>query len=226
MLELREVTKIFNPGRPNEFTALDGISLDIPLGATTALKGPSGSGKTTLLSIIGCMARPTSGTVHLDGELLSSLPERHMAHVRRKTFGFVFQSFNLIKGLTALENILVPALPLGEPRSAIQARADDLLERFRIASKAGQKVESLSGGEKQRVAVARALVNNPRILIADEPTAHLDTALAGEFLAYLGELAAEGRTILLSSHDPLALSSGFIGHTAELRDGRVVGAAR
>lgn len=222
-IDVRDVRKIFNQGRPDAFEALKSLRLSLERGRATAFKGPSGSGKTTLLSLIGCMARPTSGRILLDGREITSLPERFMAQVRRSTFGFMFQGFNLIRGLSLLENILLPTYPRAEGHKTARLRAEALLERFGITAKAGQRVELLSGGEKQRAALARALVNTPRVLIADEPTAHLDTALAEELLGFLAGLKAEGLTILVASHDPLVLCSGLVDRVIELRDGRIVG---
>jgi putative ABC transport system ATP-binding protein len=222
MIELQGITKTFNQGRPNEFTALRGIDLALNSERTIVFKGPSGSGKTTLLSIIGCMARPTSGRARLNGREITSLPERFLTEIRRKTFGFIFQSYNLIKGITALENTMIPAYPTGIKHRVIREKAMDLLRNLRIDSKANQKVEHLSGGEQQRTAMARALINDPAIIIADEPTAHLDTDLAGEFMDMLGGLKEEGRIILIASHDPLVYESPMLDQTVSLRDGLIV----
>jgi putative ABC transport system ATP-binding protein len=222
VIGLQDVGKVFNEGRPNEYVAIGGVDLAFERGRITALKGPSGSGKTTLLTLIGCLARPTHGRISLDGEIVSSLPERFLTGIRRRRFGFVFQQFNLIKGLTALDNVLLPAYPLGEPRPALSARALALFERFRLAHRAQARVEWLSGGEQQRVAIARALINHPDILIADEPTANLDSRLAQEFLELLAALNASGLTVLLTSHDPKVLESGLMDRIVTLQDGRVV----
>ena len=215
------VTKVFNQGKVNEFTAIRAINLRIELGKVTVLKGPSGSGKTTALSIIGAMAKPTSGRVHLFEQEITSLPERFLAAIRRTHFGFVFQHFNLIKGLSALENVMIPAYPSGEPRSSLQARAVRLLEGFNLGSKTGAKVEWLSGGEAQRVTIARALINNPKVVIADEPTAHLDSKLSREFMEIVGQLKLEGRTVLIASHDPLVFETGNVDRIIGFRDGRI-----
>ena len=222
VIGLQDVGKVFNEGRPNEYEAIVGIRLCFERGRISALKGPSGSGKTTLLTLAGCLARPSRGRVTLDGEIVSSLPERFLTGIRRHRFGFVFQQFNLIKGLTALDNVLLPAYPLGEPRAALQERALALFERFRLTDRARAHVEWLSGGEQQRVAIARALINQPDILIADEPTANLDSRLAQEFLDLLAGLNASGLTVLLTSHDPKLLESGLMQRIVTLQDGRVV----
>ena len=222
MIELREVSKAFNQGQPNECRALREVSLRLERGGITVFKGPSGSGKTTLLTLIGCLARPTAGRITLDGRLLSNLPERFLTEVRRHTFGFVFQQFNLIRGLTVLDNVMLPAFPTGRPRRELECQAEALLERLQLAHRRSAQVEWLSGGEQQRVAICRALINDPEMLIADEPTANLDSRLAREFLGILESLAAEGRSILLTSHDTLVTESAVVDHVVEMRDGRIV----
>jgi putative ABC transport system ATP-binding protein len=224
MIELKDIRKVFNSGKPNEFAAVQGISLSIQAGKATVLKGPSGSGKTTLLSLIGCMARPTEGRIMLFDREITSLPERFLTDIRRKTFGFIFQQFNLIKGITALENAMLPAYPTGEAFSSIRKRAIHLFDLFNIASKAHSKAEWLSGGEAQRVTIVRALMNNPTIIIADEPTAHLDTKLSLEFMDILGKLKEDGKTLLLASHDPLVYESRVVDRVVNVRDGRIEGA--
>lgn len=222
MIELFDVRKVFHMNRPNEFTALHGVSLNISINRNTVLKGPSGSGKTTLLSIIGCMARPTSGRIVLNEREITSLPERFLTEIRRKTFGFIFQHFNLIRGVTAIENVMMPAFPEGDKRSHMVQRAMALLEAFNMGNKAQSKIEWLSGGEAQRVATARALINNPSVVIADEPTAHLDTKLSNEFMDIIQRLKTEGRTVIMASHDPVVYASGYIDTIMEMRDGAVV----
>jgi len=223
MIELSAVSKIFHQGQPNECRALCAVSLTLQRGGMTVFKGPSGSGKTTLLTLVGALARPTSGRISLDGRLLSNLPERFLTEVRRHTFGFVFQQFNLIRGLSVLENVMLPAYPLGRPHRELTQAAQALLERFGLDGKTASRVEWLSGGEAQRTALARALINDPAVLIADEPTANLDSALSGEVLALLGELAAQGRTVLISSHDPRVCSAAPVTRLIELHVGHIVG---
>jgi putative ABC transport system ATP-binding protein len=234
VIELIDVTKVFNRGRPNEFTAVDGVSLRVDARRVTGLVGPSGSGKTTLASLIGCMARPTSGRILLDpngsgaladvtfpGGEVTSLPERFLTEIRRRTFGFVFQQFHLVQGLTVLDNVMLPAYPTGERHAVLRSRALDLLELFDMSRKATARVEWLSGGETQRVAIARALINDPSVIIADEPTAHLDTRLSREFLEILGELKDRGKTVIVASHDPLVVDSAIVDRVVRLRDGRL-----
>ncbi len=221
MIELRNIRKVFNTGKPNEFVALDGVSLGIASQNITVLKGPSGSGKTTLLSILGCMARPTSGRVMLGERELTSLPERFLTEIRRRTFGFVFQQVHLIKGISTIENVVVPALPGGEKYASLKSRAMDLLNLLNVSGKAYEKVDCLSGGEAQRVAIARALINNPSIIIADEPTAHLDTKLSAEFMEIVESLKTEGKTIIIASHDPVVYDSSITDCVVALRDGKI-----
>ena len=222
MIELRDVVKRYNAGRASEFTALRGVSLTLAAGRVTVLTGPSGSGKTTLLSLVGCMARPTSGRIHVFGQEVTSLPERFLSDVRRGTFGFIFQSLNLIRGLTVLENVMIPAYPTGERHGALKARAVELLDSLGVAGKAPRRVEELSGGEQQRVAMARALVNRPAVIIADEPTAHLDSAMTREFMAVMADLNASGKTVVIASHDPLVFESPAVHRVVALRDGGLV----
>jgi len=235
VIRLDHVTKTYNAGKSNQFTAVDDVSIDIQPGKLTILKGPSGSGKTTLLSLIGCMIRPSSGRITLHnmrtsfsqngdgGDLfdITSLPERFLTEIRRTTFGFIFQQFNLIKGISVLENILLPAYPSGESHNAFKKRGEELLELFNMKRHAASRTDWLSGGELQRVAIARALINNPSILVADEPTAHLDTKLSQEFMEIIATLKAEGKTILIASHDPLVFDSPLAETVVEMRDGRI-----
>jgi putative ABC transport system ATP-binding protein len=221
-IELLGVRKAFQEDAPNPFWAINGVSLTLPAGGVTVLSGPSGSGKTTLLTLIGCLARPTEGRVRLDGRDISGLPEAFLTPLRRQTFGFVFQRFHLLRGLTVLENVMLPAYPLGTPYRVLTQRAIRLLERLQIGHRIRADVTSLSGGEAQRTAIARALINDPAILIADEPTANLDAALSHAFLDIVAELQKEGRTLLLSSHDPRVRTARIIDRIIELRDGVVV----
>ena len=226
MVELKDISKVFNGGRPNEVVAVAGVSLSLDAGQLTVFKGPSGSGKTTLLSLIGCMARPTAGRIMLEDREITSLPERFLTAIRRSTFGFIFQQFNLLKGITVLENIMLPAYPTGESYAALRARALELLALFNMEDKKAAPVEWLSGGEAQRVAIARALINRPAIIIADEPTAHLDTRLSKEFMEIMGRFQADGKTVFIASHDPIVYDADAVNRVVDMRDGRVVTNAR
>ena len=222
MIELHAIRKVFNQGRENEFSAIRGIDLSIAENRVTVLRGPSGSGKTTLLSIIGCLARPTSGRVKLRKQDISGFTEHFLTNIRRHTFGFVFQQFNLIKGISVLENVMAPAYPLGMDHTELKSRARSLLARLELTHRASSPIEWLSGGETQRAAIARALINEPEVIIADEPTANLDTGLSGRFLEIVEELREEGKTILMTSHDPLICDSSTVDRVVEMRDGRLV----
>ncbi len=222
MISARDITKTFNAGHPNEFTAVKDVSIIIDFHKVTILKGPSGSGKTTLLGMVGCMSRPTSGRIFLGEREITSLPERFLTDIRRRTFGFIFQQFNLIKGLTVLDNVITPAYPSSERLSSLRKRAMETLALFNLEHKADAKIEWLSGGEAQRTAIARSLINNPSIIIADEPTAHLDTRLSHEFMAIMRQLKEDGKTIILSSHDPIVYDSDLADSVIEMRDGLIV----
>jgi putative ABC transport system ATP-binding protein len=225
VIELRDVRKVYGEGRPGALVAVDGVSLAIAPRTLTVLRGPSGSGKTTLLSLVGGMARPTSGRIFVEGQEITSLPERFLTALRRSTFGFVFQQANLIRGLTTLENVMLPAFPLGEPRGRIARRARALLAALGLAERASSRAEWLSGGEAQRAAIARALVNGPKVIVADEPTAHLDTSATRDLMAILARLKADGKTLVVASHDPLVCDAPAVDRTIDVRDGRLAGSA-
>jgi putative ABC transport system ATP-binding protein len=221
-----EVTKIFNRGRPNETAAVREVSMEAREGEVTILMGPSGSGKTTLLSMIGCISRPTSGRVFVAGKEVSKLPERFLTLHRRAHIGLIFQQFNLIPDLTVLENTILPLYALGVRPREMRARGRDILEKLGLGKRVDYLVKEISGGEQQRVAIARALVNKPEIVIADEPTAHLDTALSREFLGIVEEMKREGQTVIIATHDPLVYQGTFVDVVYEMRDGRVTGVKR
>jgi putative ABC transport system ATP-binding protein len=221
MIELVAASKTYNAGRHNEYRAVREVSLAIEPGRVTALRGPSGSGKTTLLGLMGGLTRPSAGRVRLDGRDISALPERFLTELRRATFGFVFQQFQLIRDLSVLENVMLPAVPTGRPHGEVVGRALALLDDLGLAGRAEARAQWLSGGEAQRVAIARALINDPTVILADEPTSHLDSALSRQILAILGGLRARGRTVILSSHDPLVFEAGLVERVIDLRDGRV-----
>jgi putative ABC transport system ATP-binding protein len=221
MIQLDHVRKVYNEGKPNECVAVQNESVVIDLSRATALCGPSGSGKTTLLTLIGCLARPTAGRIRINDREITSLPERFLTQIRQNTFGFIFQKGNLISGLTVLENVMLPAYPSGIKYSVLQKKATALLEAFRIGGKAKAKAQWLSGGESQRVAICRALINDPSIIIADEPTANLDTNLSAEFMAMMDKLKSESKTIIIASHDPLVYQSPMINNVIAMRDGRI-----
>ncbi len=225
MIVLEQVTKVYGRGRPDEYTALSAVDLEVAAGESLVLMGPSGSGKTTLLTVLGTLSRPTSGRVRLEGRDITRLPEKALSSIRRRTFGFLFQEPYLVRGMRVIDNVLLPALPGHEPGDGRRERALSLLRKLELDRKAQARAETLSAGEAQRAALARALVLEPKVLVADEPTAHLDTAHARELIAFLGSLAAEGKTLVIASHDPLVGGAGFVGRVLTMRDGRILGQA-
>lgn len=220
-IQVEDLSKIYNSGQADEVTALADISLSLERGEVAVLTGPSGSGKTSLLSLIGCMGRPTQGRVVIAGKDVVKLPERFLTEVRRKRFGFIFQQFNLIRELTVLDNILLPLYPLAIGMAEMKTKGLPILEKLKIIDKKNLKVKKLSGGEQQRVAIARALINEPDVIIADEPTAHLDRKLAQEFLDILTILRAEGKTVVIATHDPFISEHELVGKTVFMRDGHL-----
>jgi putative ABC transport system ATP-binding protein len=218
LLEVRNVCKYFREGSKAEVRALDDVSLTIPRGSFTILSGPSGSGKTTLLAILGVLERPSRGELVFDGRDLSRWSDRGLARLRRR-MGFIFQDFALIPTLPIWENITYPLIPRGLGRGPRRELAKSLLARLGMSDKFWEFPQELSGGEQQRVSVARALAGQPEILLADEPTSNLDTA-AGEILqSILRTFHGEGKTVLVSSHDPQLLS--LATKTYELERGRL-----
>lgn len=216
------VTKVYNPRRPDEVVAVNEVSIRVDRGEVVALQGPSGSGKTSLLSLIGCMARPTAGRIVVDDENVTKLAENALTRVRRRKFGFIFQQLNLIPDLNVLENVVLPLFPERIGFTEMRERAAAVLSKLDLESKARRNVRKLSGGEQQRVAIARALINDPEIIVADEPTAHLDRDLSEELLRILEELNRLGKTVVIATHDPLVYEHPLVGRSISMRDGRIV----
>jgi putative ABC transport system ATP-binding protein len=221
LIELRSVSRVYRRGAA-EVPALDGVSLEVRDGEWVAVMGPSGSGKSTLLSILGCLDRPTRGEYLLDGRSVADLDDTRLSALRNRAIGFVFQSFHLIPQLTVVENVETPLLYGGVPEGEWRARAERCLDRVGLRHRADHRPSQLSGGEAQRTAVARALVTEPRLLLADEPTGNLDTQTGREIAALLEGLHREGRTIVLVTHDEAMARQAE--RMVRLRDGRVVGA--
>lgn len=205
ILETVDVSKVFRAGTPNEVRAVDGVSVRIDAGAFVVLTGANGSGKTTLLALLGALERPTRGQVLFQGRELAGCSDVDLARVRRR-LGFVFQNASLIPGLPVWENITYPLIPRGLRRAERYTLAAELLERVGLTGKQEARPEELSGGEQQRVAVARALAGRPAVLLADEPTSHLDQDATQGLFAHLHDLHRQGTTVLLASHDPRATS--------------------
>jgi putative ABC transport system ATP-binding protein len=216
-----ELTKTYGSGE-TEVRALDGVSIEIAAGEMVAIMGPSGSGKSTLLHLLGALETPTSGEIELAGRRFDGLDDRQLTLLRRDGIGFVFQFFNLLGTLSAEENVLLPALIAGRQDNEMRERARGLLERVGLAPRAEHLPSELSGGEQQRVSIARALLMRPALVLADEPTGNLDSHSSREILDLLGELNRdEGHTIVMVTHDPAAAATA--GRVVFLRDGEVAG---
>jgi len=218
ILQTKQLTKVFKNNGSDVF-ALRGVNLSISKGELVAVMGPSGSGKSTLLHILGGLDSPTSGEVHLDGQRIDRLSETQRAILRRKHVGFVFQAFNLIGNLSVKDNVELPALIQGRSNQQASQQRTALLEQLGIANKAFNAPNQLSGGEKQRAAMARALVNQPAILLADEPTGNLDSKSAMDVLTMLRQTHHNGQTILVVTHDPNVAS--IAQRVIVMKDGQI-----
>jgi putative ABC transport system ATP-binding protein len=220
LVRLSNLQKDYRLGRV-DVRALRDVSLDIEAGELVALAGPSGSGKTTLLNIIGCVDKPTSGRVALDGKDVTAIPLHALALDRRDAIGYIFQTFNLIPVLSAFENVEFPLLLKGVKRGERQKRVTQWLEKIGLADKARNRPDQLSGGQRQRVAIARAMVGEPKLILADEPTANLDSETGAQILDLMQSLNAEtGRTFVFATHDPAVMARA--SRIVSLRDGAVV----
>src|SRR5713226_1575151 len=221
LIELRDVAKYYKKGG-EVVKAVDGINREIPTTGMVVIVGPSGSGKSTLLHMIGAMDRPTRGEVRVAGKVLNGLPERELTRFRRETVGFVFQTFNLIPNLTALENVMLPMEFEHVPKPERIRRAKSLLERLGLGHRLKHRPSELSGGEMQRVAIARALANDPPLILADEPTGNLDSQTGQTIYELLKEISSE-RTVLVVTHaEALAQMANTVLH---IRDGRIQNSA-
>ncbi|MCS7274233.1 MAG: ABC transporter ATP-binding protein [Candidatus Bipolaricaulota bacterium] len=219
MIQLKNVQKVYPMGEVS-VPALRGIDLTIQPGEFVAIMGPSGSGKSTLMHVLGCLDLPSGGVVQLDGHDVTKLDEDTLAQIRGKKIGFVFQTFNLIPTLTALENVELPLFFQGVPRHERRARAAELLSKVGLGGRLHHKPAQLSGGERQRVAIARALANDPEIILADEPTGNLDSESGEAILELLAQLHREGKTIILVTHNPEA--AAYAQRILRIKDGRLV----
>ena len=218
LLELREVSKVYHLGG-EEIRALDGVSLDIEAGQFISIIGPSGSGKSTLMHILGCLDTPTHGTIRLDGMMIQDASPRQLAAIRNRKIGFVFQFFNLLPKLNVLQNVELPMVYSGISARARRERAIAARRQVEMENRSKHRPSQLSGGQQQRAAIARALVNDPKIIFADEPTGNLDSHTGEVILELFRRLSSEGRTIILVTHDPEI--AAVTPRRIEIRDGRV-----
>jgi putative ABC transport system ATP-binding protein len=219
LIEARALTKVYGAQASAGVRALDGVSLTIEDGEFVGIAGPSGSGKSTLLHILGCLDRPTEGSYWLAGQEVATLGDRELSRIRASMVGFVFQSFNLLQRLSVVENIALPLAYRGVERRERQRRAKDLAERVGLGHRLSHRPAELSGGEAQRVGIARALVASPQVVFADEPTGNLDSKTAQEVLELVVGLHEEGLTVVMVSHDPRIV--GRCGRVMHMIDGKM-----
>jgi putative ABC transport system ATP-binding protein len=219
IIKMRDIGKIYDTGKI-QVEALKNVNLDIDNGELVSVMGPSGSGKSTLMNIIGCLDRSTSGHYELEGINISEMDDVQLARIRNKKIGFVFQSFNLLPRITALQNVELPLVYAGLGRKERRAKAIEALDRVSLTDRMDHKPNELSGGQKQRVAIARALVNDPSIILADEPTGNLDTASGEDIMAVFQELNREGVTIIIVTHEPDI--AAHTKRTIRFRDGSII----
>lgn len=218
LVELRNVSKIYRLG-DEEIRALDDVTIDIEEGEFISIIGPSGSGKSTLMHILGCLDSPSHGTIRLDGTMIEKATSRELAAIRNRKIGFVFQFFNLLPKLSVVQNVELPMIYSGVSGQERRARAMEALETVGMANRAKHRPSQLSGGQQQRAAIARALVNRPRIVFADEPTGNLDSHTGDAILQLFRQLSQEGRTIVLVTHDPEI--AAVTPRRIEIRDGKI-----
>lgn len=218
-LRLTDVSKVYHMG-DSIVNALAGISLSVSDGEFAAIMGPSGSGKSTLMNILGCLDRPSAGTYHLDGQEVSALSDDQLAMTRNKKIGFVFQNFNLLPRMSALQNVALPLIYAGVDKNLRLDLSGKALTLVGLSDRMSHKPNELSGGQRQRVAIARALVNSPSIIMADEPTGNLDTKSGLEIMKTFVELNRQGRTIILVTHEPEI--AAYAHRTIHVRDGWII----
>jgi putative ABC transport system ATP-binding protein len=219
IIQTENLTRTYMVGN-DTVTALRGVDMEVEMGEFVALMGPSGSGKSTMMHLLGCLDTPSAGRYLLEGRDVSTLSKDERARVRNTQIGFIFQTFNLLPRLSAVENIRLPLL-YGRAGKDASVRAEEALERVGLAARARHHPNEMSGGERQRVAIARALVTNPALILADEPTGNLDSKTGAGILRLLVELCREGRTILMVTHD--ANVAAHAGRILEMQDGELAG---
>ena len=220
LIELRNVYKIYGEGLESEVRALDGVSLDVEKGEFVAVVGQSGSGKSTMMNVLGCLDIPTYGEYCLDGTDVTSLSDKELARIRNREIGFIFQGYNLIQELDALDNVILPLIYRGTPISQRADIAMEALARVGMDDRAHHKPSQMSGGQRQRVAIARAIATHPPIIMADEPTGALDSKTGHHVLEILRDLYREGTTILLITHDDGIAATA--PRVVRLSDGRII----
>lgn len=216
VIHLQDIRKSYFMGR-HELEVLKGITIDISRNEYVALMGPSGSGKSTLMNILGCLDSPTAGTYILNGHDVSTMPDNELADIRNKEIGFVFQQFNLLPRLTALENVALPLVYAGIPKRQRNEMAMEVLRKVDLIDRSHHRPNEMSGGQCQRVAIARALVNNPSIILADEPTGNLDSKTSHEIMDIFNKIHADGNSVVLVTHEDDI--SRFAHRIIRLRDG-------
>src|SRR5512143_2625374 len=221
MICTEDLWKTYDMGSEQQVHALRGVNIQIARNEYVAIMGPSGSGKSTLMNLIGCLDTPSKGNYWLNSQLVSSLDDDELAHIRNKEIGFVFQTFNLLARATALHNVELPLIYAGMPAEARIARAKEALEQVGMGHRMTHKPNELSGGQRQRVAIARALVNKPSIILADEPTGNLDSQTGIEIMALFDRLQSEGNTIVLVTHEHDIAE--YAHRVVNIRDGVVAG---
>lgn len=220
---IQNLNKLYNPNKPNAFYALKNINLSIEDGQIVILKGVSGSGKSTLLSLIGGLSKPSSGEILVDTQNIAKLPDIMSSTFRHQKIGFIFQSFNLLEGLSVYQNILAPLALTALSKEAIHEKVSLAMELANIEHKKDQKVGSLSGGERQRCAIARAVVMEPEIILADEPTANLDKENSLMFIEILKKFKLLHKTVVIATHDTLFDNLECIDRCVQMRDGELLG---
>ncbi|MCI8304905.1 MAG: ABC transporter ATP-binding protein [Lawsonibacter sp.] len=220
LIEIQDIFKIYNEGKESEVRALDGVSLEIDRGEFVAIVGQSGSGKSTMMNVLGCLDVPTYGEYYLDGHDIGSLSDRELARIRNREIGFIFQGYNLIQELDALENVTLPLIYQGISVFDREDRAMEALSRVGMAERAHHRPSEMSGGQQQRVAIARAIATRPPIIMADEPTGALDSKTGRHVLEILRQLNGEGSTIILITHDDGIAAQAR--RRVRLSDGRIV----
>ena len=220
IIRTEKVDKFYYIGRPEEVRALNRIDIEIYQNRMVLIRGPSGSGKTTLLNLITTIDRPTQGRIYLFGEEVSNYSDAELSRIRQNKIGFIFQNFNLLPRLPAWENVAYPLIPIGISERERRRRAVEILTQLKLEKRVNHSQEQMSGGEQQRVAIARALINDPEIIIADEPTSNIDAESVKILLDILTDLKTKGKTIIISSHDPIFLD--YCETIFLLKDGNLI----